>query len=116
MYMVCRYHDGMMALNLDQPLITMKRLFYPKWWLQASGYFDRLHGHFGPDAILFAPSPLGSSVGYYAGLLFTALVSGAASVAVVLYVLQRQQQGKLHGASVFAARHEYTPIVGNAEL
>lgn len=51
-----RYHDGMIATNRDQPQIMMKRLFYPKWWLQATGYFNQ-HGNFGPGVILFAPNP-----------------------------------------------------------
>lgn len=34
-FTVChRYHDGMIATRTGMPEIMMKRLFYPKWWLQ----------------------------------------------------------------------------------
>ena len=29
-----RYHDGMIATRTGMPEIMMRRLFYPKWWLQ----------------------------------------------------------------------------------
>lgn len=119
-----RYHDGMIAMNRDQPMITMKRLFYPKWWLQATGYFEH-HGTFGPDTILFSPSPTateGSSMGYYGGLMLTALLSAAATVAVTMWVLQNQDKVRVLSSAVLGSaapavsRHEYTPIASNAEL
>jgi hypothetical protein len=107
----------MMALNRDQPLITMKRLFYPKWWLQATGYFEH-HGNFGPGVILFAPSPdanAGAGVAYFAGLLLTSVLSCVVTVAAVMYYLQRQDKVQMTGGARIA-RHEYTPINSDAEL
>jgi hypothetical protein len=123
-----RYHDGMMAMDRDKPLITMKRFFYPKWYLQATGYFNH-PGTFGENVILFQPTPgtaevpvspvaLTSDAGYYGGLLLTAALSSVASVMAVLYVLQRQEKlvALLPGQAPYVARHEYTPINSNAEL
>lgn len=133
----------MMALNRDQPLITMKRFFYPKWWLEATGYFEH-KGVFGPDTILFAPTPgsgsaaagtgagtgvavspvevgaTTSDAGWYAGLMMTAVLSSLATMAVVLYVLQREGKGAMHLGGLelpkafSGARHEYTPINSTA--
>ena len=99
--LITTYHDGMIAMNRDQPMIMMKRLFFPKWWLQATGYFEH-HGTFGPDTILFAPSPTatGTSFGYSGALLATALASSAVTAMVTLYLLRRAAE----------KRHEYTPI------
>jgi hypothetical protein len=94
----------MIAMNRDQPLITMKRLFYPKWWLQATGYFEH-HGNFGPGVILFEPSPTevsaqAASISYSAAMVLTAVVSSILTVMGTLYYV-RSREGK---------RHEYAPI------
>ena len=35
-----RFHDGYIAESLDQPTVSMHKLFYPKYWLDATGYFN----------------------------------------------------------------------------
>jgi hypothetical protein len=120
LYSLHSFHDGMMALDRDQPLITMKRLFYPKWWLLATNYFEH-HGNFGPGVILFAPNPTDadagatSGVAHFAGLLLTSMVSCAVTVAAVMYYLRRQEKVHMTGG-VRIARHEYTPINSDAML
>jgi hypothetical protein len=96
----------MIAMNRDQPLITMKRLFYPKWWLQATGYFEH-HGNFGPGVILFEPSPTAdaasaqmSSISYSAAMVLTAVVSSILTVMGTLYYVRSRE----------SKRHEYAPI------
>lgn len=37
----------------------MQKLFYPKWWLDAVGYFTNPPNK-GPDVILFSPNPQGT--------------------------------------------------------
>ena len=46
----------MIGTNLQAPNIRMRKLFYPKWWLQATNYYNN-PGHFGPGVNLFAPNP-----------------------------------------------------------
>eukprot|EP00607_Mallomonas_marina_P009286 CAMPEP_0182418534 /NCGR_PEP_ID=MMETSP1167-20130531/2939_1 /TAXON_ID=2988 /ORGANISM="Mallomonas Sp, Strain CCMP3275" /LENGTH=659 /DNA_ID=CAMNT_0024592781 /DNA_START=89 /DNA_END=2068 /DNA_ORIENTATION=- len=54
--LVTKYHDGYIAQDLDQPAIHMKKLFYPKWWLEAVGFFDHKPDS-GPGVIMYQPSP-----------------------------------------------------------
>lgn len=99
--LITKFHDGMIATALDQPTIVMRRLFYPKWWLEATGYFLH-HGNFGPGVILFEPTPASadsSAVSYTASLVLTAVGSSLLTVLGVMYVVNRQNK-----------RHEYTPI------
>ena len=104
--MCCRYHDGMIATNLGAAQIRMKKLFFPKWWLNATGYFNH-HGHMGPGVILFDPSPEAEairnqeSVNYTTTLLLTALVSSILTVMATVYALNSNKR---------EVRHEYTPI------
>jgi hypothetical protein len=124
----------MMALDRDQPLITMKRIFYPKWWLQATGYFEH-HGNFGPGVILFDSNPesvntgsgsgSGSGVRVVAGILLTSVLSCVVTAAAVMFYLQQQGKGLMllpgggsggGGSAARVARHEYTPINSDMEL
>ena len=94
----------MIALNRDQPQIFMKRLFYPKWWLQATGYFEH-HGNFGPGVILFEPTPTvvdgsASSVSYPAAVVLTAVLSSIVTMLATMYYIKSRE----------AKRYEYTPI------
>jgi dipeptidase len=47
--LVTKYHDGYVAKDIDSPTINMYSMFYPKWWLEAVGFFS------GP--IVFKPLP-----------------------------------------------------------
>lgn len=102
-HLITKFHDGMIATGLDQPSIVMRKLFYPKWWLEATGYF--LHkGNFGPGVILFEPTPAttassSSALSYTATMVLVAVCSSLVTVLGVMYVLRRQSK-----------RHEYAPI------
>ena len=101
-HLITKFHDGMIATALDQPSIVMRKLFYPKWWLEATGYF--LHkGNFGPGVILFEPTPetatSSSALSYTATMVLVAVCSSLVTVLGVMYVLHRQNK-----------RHEYAPI------
>ena len=103
-HLITKFHDGMIATGLDQPSIVMRKLFYPKWWLEATGYF--LHkGNFGPGVILFEPTPAtvvaasSSALSYTATMVLVAVCSSLVTVLGVMYVLHRQNK-----------RHEYAPI------
>lgn len=39
-YIITRYHDGYHALQLETSAIRMKKLFYPKYWLDATKYWE----------------------------------------------------------------------------
>lgn len=52
--LITKYHDGYEAKDLTAPHITMSKLFYPKSWLDATGYWVN-KPNTGDDVILFAP-------------------------------------------------------------
>ncbi len=49
---ITRYHDGYSAENLDTADIYMRKLFYPKYWLEVSGFWNSKPNN-DPDALLF---------------------------------------------------------------
>ncbi|RYY72446.1 hypothetical protein EON63_20840 [archaeon] len=51
-------HIHMQAQSLTSPSIHMQKLFYPKWWLDTTGYFTHPPNK-GEGVILFAPQPEG---------------------------------------------------------
>lgn len=57
--LISKYHDGYIALDADSSQINMFSMFYPKWWLEAVGFFN------GP--IVFKPleplEPVGEATG-----------------------------------------------------
>ena len=61
--LVTTLHDGYYATDLETPKINMNKLFYPKWWLDVSGYFLSRPNPMGPDTILFGPSPISRTEG-----------------------------------------------------
>jgi hypothetical protein len=54
--LITKYHDGYQAEGLQDKDIAMKRLFYPAWWLNATGYFNSKINT-GPGVIMFSPGP-----------------------------------------------------------
>jgi hypothetical protein len=48
------YRDGMVIGDTDKAVFTIKKMFYPRWWLESVGYFEKKGNK---DGILFAPSP-----------------------------------------------------------
>jgi dipeptidase len=51
--MLTTYRDGYIVGGQDQPTVEIKRLFYPRWWLQTVGFFDHPGNK---EGILFAPN------------------------------------------------------------
>jgi hypothetical protein len=59
--LITKYHDGYHAQNLDGSAIEMKKFFYPKFWLESTGYFDNKINA-APGVILFSPNPVESAL------------------------------------------------------
>eukprot|EP01038_Epipyxis_sp_PR26KG_P012679 gene12679-17000_t len=55
--LITKYHDGYIAQDLTQPNIHMKKLFYPKWWLDLTHFWDN-KPNTGDGVILFEPNPV----------------------------------------------------------
>eukprot|EP00981_Chlorochromonas_danica_P008430 scaffold2193_cov179-Ochromonas_danica.AAC.9 len=94
--LITKYHDGYVAQTLDAPHITMKKLFYPLWWLQMTGYFEN-HVNSGPDVILFSPPAPGISTGSQqtVALLTTAIVSVLLTLSAV-WLYQQSNRKRIH--------------------
>ena len=78
--LITKFHDGYHAVDLDQPRIKMTKLFYPKWWLDLTGYFLN-KPNTGPDTIMFASQPISGSF-----LFFSVLLTGCVSLLVGMHV------------------------------
>ncbi len=110
-----KYHDGYIANDLTEKDIRMTKLFYPRSWLEATGFFDN-HAASGPDVIMFEPNPLPSAGSNYMlkseavmqtiwAVFFTTLIVGG----LTWLVFSRMYAEKLMGVTI--KRSEYTPIV-----
>ncbi|CAE7770790.1 unnamed protein product [Symbiodinium microadriaticum] len=96
--LITQFHDGYSAEDLDAKDIKMRRLFYPKWWLDAVGFFNSTPNR-DPKAIMFAPNPAApvstegelayTHASYMTGIVAAALLASAASV-VIGFVLGRR--------------------------
>jgi hypothetical protein len=76
--LLTKYRDGMTFYDLTSAYVSINRNFYPRWWLQAVGYFS-VAPNSDPSAILFSPSPSASSGATVPSgmvLLLTALLCG----------------------------------------
>jgi len=102
--LITKYHDGYRAEGLDKPSISMHKLFYPKWWLEATGYFDNKITA-GPGVLMFAPSPL-SGIG---STFLAATVTGCAALFLGVVVGQRMSKAGSGGGTTT----RYMPIVEN---
>ena len=72
----------------------MSRLFYPAWWLKATGYFDS-HINTGPDVIMFEPSPYSNNNGgnsWLIALFLTAVLSSALTLTISHLLVTRNKQ------------------------
>jgi dipeptidase len=85
--LITQFHDGYDVRQLDKkPNIQLTKMFYPKWWLEASGFFDR-HPNDIDGAILYDVDPglevdshYASASEYYAGVLFAGLFAGCVAL------------------------------------
>ena len=71
--LIGKYHDGYVAENLDQPAIKMRKLFYPKSWLDATGYWINKPNS-GEGVIMFASNEEYVSLADSNGRVFSACV------------------------------------------
>lgn len=101
--LITKFHDGAMAENLNGSAISMKKMFYPKSWLEATDYF-KLKGNTGEGVILFEPSPISGSTSY-SSLIFTAISSCIISMTLGFFIAN-----KINNASGQPNRNDYMPI------
>ena len=95
-----RYHDGYQAEGLTSKDVEMTRLFYPAFWLKATGYFDSKINS-GPDVIMFTPSPFsGFTWAWFAALFFTAVFSSVLSLSVAYMLMDKRAPVAKHAVSV----------------
>jgi len=83
--LITKYHDGYRAEDLDKGSIHMVKLFYPKYWLDATGYFNNKINT-GPDVIMFQPSMNTSNNSL---LIFTAILSSIISLFGGFYIARK---------------------------
>jgi hypothetical protein len=109
----------MIATLTDQPLIKMKAMWYPMWYMEITNFFSH-PGHFGNDTILFAPNPegpvspsaavgAGTSVAGAAVLVLTAVLSSAVTLMAAMHFLKMQGNDAKIAMNVQSA-NEYTTI------
>ena len=91
--LLCRYHDGYRALDLDQPDINMQTFFYPKYWLDATGYWNN-KPNTGPGVILFDSDPAPSSVAVMGTIVLTALASSLVTLFLGAYWVRYQTKNR----------------------
>lgn len=126
-----RYHDGYIATDLDKTTINMQKIFYPKFWLDLTGFWDSKINT-GPDVILFASrdteraahsssgSGLIDGTAYirsnspavhlsFASFVMLLLVTVTLSVMGGVYFARKQQKRVFLWEAVTAA-HEYIQI------
>ena len=109
--LITKFHDGYIAETLTGPAITMTKIFYPKWWLQVSGYFDPANAPNpdGPNTILFdsrdeALRKYDSSGGYYT---MGALLMSVLTALVVGYTLGYKAQSREKGEILDSSSHSH---------
>lgn len=99
-YLITHYRDGY-VLTTDTPTIGITKMFYPRWWLEATGYF-RIGPNKSPSAIMFASREQALSEGatvvsvsfYFISLLVTSLISvGIATVMMRYTVFKNEAKG-----------------------
>lgn len=86
---ITRYHDGYSAENLDTSEILMKKLFYPKAWLDISGFWDN-NPNEDPHSLLFESRQDMITIGHCNGNIFqvvfwTALLSSVITTAAIWF-------------------------------
>jgi hypothetical protein len=106
-----RYHDGYIAQNLDAATIHMQKLFYPKWWLDATDFWKN-KPNTGDGVILFGPNL--SETEYIASpkTIFLMVLSAVISSVLTLFLLacyMRYNNRKRRGL-IGASRHDYIAI------
>lgn len=108
--LMTQFHDGYNALQLDKPDIKVTKMFYPKFWLQATGFFN-----LGPNdldgAIMYDSNPaldqvtgsdttFASATEYYTGVLASGMFVGMIALGV----------GYVAGKGSNSGKHAYQSI------
>lgn len=86
--LLTQYRDGYIISGLDQPYVTIGKMFYSEYWLRNVGFFD-IKGNSNPSAILFASNTALSMSGFINSLLLCIVLSS------ILFTLIGYQIGKL---------------------
>jgi hypothetical protein len=69
---ITTYRDGMVIGDTDKAVFTIQKMFYPRWWLEAVGYFNNKGN---TNGILFAVNPTRYS--YTSSLPFQLMLIGS---------------------------------------
>ena len=86
LFLVPSFRDGYHVTGLEQESVTPTSMFYPKWWLEATGYFTDTFRNDMPGHIVFGANPLtGQSSTFSIQLLLGALLIFTAGWASAKY-------------------------------
>jgi hypothetical protein len=77
--LITKFHDGYRAEDLAEPTISMHKFFYPKWFLDASGFWNN-KPNVGPDVIMFQPTPNSGVITHHTAFVVAGLSAGIAAV------------------------------------
>ena len=105
---ITKYHDGYVAEDLNEPTIHMRKLFYPKYWLDATGYWNS-KSNTGPGVILFSSgedeiiTASQSNRRVFVAVIVTSSLVGA----VVVFITNRCQQKLFHMCSSVYRANDY---------
>jgi hypothetical protein len=97
------YRDGYVFSGLDQPTVSVQRMFYPEWWLQQVGYFNPMNLNHDKDAILFAADPAGEGATFSSPTLLPLVVGMAVGLLAGKYL--GQKEARREGYSSIASTH-----------
>jgi dipeptidase len=93
--LMTQFHDGVQFSNLDKPDYKLTKMFYPKWWLSDTGFFNNKPNDI-PGEIMYETNPslagghYASASEYYAGILSTGLFVGMVALGVGFVVGKRE--------------------------
>ena len=94
--LIAKYHDGYIAQNLESSIISMHKLFYPKEWLDATGFWNNKINK-GDDVILFSPK-----VTYESNVLaFTIVVSSVIALLVGFFAAKVYYKRQYHYQQIY---------------
>ena len=86
LFLVPSFRDGYHVTGLEQESVTPTSMFYPKWWLEATGYFTDTFRNDMPGHFVFGANPLtGQSSTFSIQLLLGALLIFTAGWASAKY-------------------------------
>jgi hypothetical protein len=106
------YRDGYIIGGQQNTTVTIKKLFYPKWWLETVGFFNYPGNK---NGILFAPNSnsgfINTSANSVAGNLITVIFSGL--IFFVLGFLYAKKQKKVKSSSFVLNDFSWSSRISN---